>query len=482
MTGTPRLTLADLPHRRRPRPGIVHLGLGAFFRAHGALYLEDTIRPEGGDWGVIGVSLRRPEIRDRLAPQGWVYTAAELGPDGPRYRHVDIVNEVLVAPENPAAVLQALQSAEIRIVTLTVTEKGYHRDPATGRLRLDDPAIAADLAHPETPSTAIGFIARALDLRRLARHRPFTVLSCDNLPDNGRLTRALVLEFARAVDPGLAEWIADHGRFPSAMVDRIVPATTETDIETVAAATGRLDRAPVMHEPFRQWVIEDRFVDDDRPRLETAGVQMVRDVAPYEQMKLRCLNGTHSALAYLGYLSGYATIRDTVGDPVFSDLCTRLWRDEIGPTLNPPPGADVEGYAAQLMQRYQNPAIRHETWQIAMDGSQKLPQRLLGTISDNLAADRPCPALMLSVAGWMRYASGMDEAGAPIDVRDPLAPRLAGLWQANPSAEARVDAYLALTEVFGTLAKNPQFRRNLIDACASLESDGARRAVERSIA
>lgn len=480
MTDPIRLSGRDLPAgSRRPKPGIVHLGLGAFFRAHVATYLADAMAQSGGDWGVIGASLQSPATRDRLAPQDHVYTAVELGPDGRKHRLMDVVTDVLVAPEDPGRLLDVMAAPEIRVVTLTITEKGYCHVPSTGQLQTDHPDIRHDLAHPGRPRTALGFLVGALERRRSARQRPFTVLSCDNLPENGHLLRGLILEFAAARDKGLARWIEAEARFPSCMVDRIVPATTAQDIDAVCAATGRRDLAPVMHEPFRQWVVEDDFVAGVRPDLAAAGAEMVADVTPFEKMKLRCLNGTHSALAYLGYLAGHATICDAVSDPLFARLCNGLWHDEIIPTLAPPQDTDLAAYAHALLERYRNPAIRHATWQIAMDGSRKLPQRILGTIADNLEAGRPCPGLTLAVAAWMKYVSGLDEAGAAIDVRDPLADQLRGLWQDDPEAGARVDAYLAHRAVFGALADNAGFRSELARACEALERRGARGAIER---
>ena len=328
---------------------------------------------------------------------------------------------------------------KIRIVSLTVTEKGYCHDPATGRLNRAHPDIVHDLAHPDAPRSAPGFLVRALARRRAAGVAPFTVLCCDNLPDNGAMVRGVVLELAGLVDPALADWIAEEGAFPSTMVDRIVPATKPEDIKHVAELTGSLDLSPVLHEPFRQWVVEDRFVGDARPDLGVVGVQLVQEVRPFELMKLRMLNGTHSSLAYLGYLAGHETIAETIADPVFADLCRHLWRAEIIPTLAPPEGEDLDRYAAALLERYANPAIRHRTWQIAMDGSQKLPQRILGTLADNRAAGRPSPGLTLAVAAWMRYVGGIDERGQPIDVRDPLAARLEALSgrRARPGGEGR---------------------------------------------
>jgi fructuronate reductase len=470
----PRLTRAAGP---RPGVGIVHLGLGAFFRAHGALYVAEAMQKSGGDWGIVGVSLVRPDQRDRLAPQGFAYTALELGPEGEAPQVVEVVEDVLVAPEDPQAVVARMADPGVRIVTLTVTEKGYCHDPATGRLNREHPDVVHDLANPQAPRSAPGFLARALDRRRAAGAAPFTVLTCDNLPDNGAMVRGVVLELAGLIDRGLADWIAAEGAFPSTMVDRIVPATKPEDIERVAALTGRLDLSPVLHEPFRQWVVEDHFVGGARPDLGAVGVQLVEDVHPFELMKLRMLNGTHSSLAYLGYLAGYETIADTVGDPVFAGFIRRLWTQEIIPTLVPPPGEDLGAYADALLARYSNPAIRHRAWQIAMDGSQKLPQRLLGTLADNRAAGRPSPGLALAVAAWMRYVGGVDEKGDPIDVRDPMAARLKALSDAAPDPAAKVEALLAVAEVFPpALASDPELRRSLEAAYRRLERAGARAA------
>lgn len=454
--------------------GIVHLGLGAFFRAHGAIYVDQAMQAGGGDWGIIGVSLKSPGTRDRLRPQGWAYTAVELAPDGERPQVVTILRDVLVAPEDPQAVLDAMADPAIRIVSLTVTEKGYCHEPSSGRLNRDHPDIRHDLDNP-LPRSAPGFLVRALELRRAAGVAPFTVLCCDNLPENGHVLRGVVLELAGLIDPELADWIGAEGRFPSTMVDRIVPATSPEDLDQVARLTGLRDEAPVMHEPFRQWVVEDDFVGGDRPDLGTVGVQLVADVTPYEHMKLRMLNGTHSSLAYLGYLAGHQTIAETVGDPVFSAFVRKLWRNEIIPALTPPPGEDLAAYADALHDRYANPAIRHRTWQIAMDGSQKLPQRILGTIAEGRAAGRAVPGLTLAVAAWMRYVSGVDLAGKAIEVKDPMADRLAALWRDDPAET--VAGFLALEQVFpAALRADAGFARDLTAALTALCDKGAAQA------
>ena len=378
----------DTPRLRRtgtaPAPGILHLGPGAFFRAFLGPFTDEAIGISGGDWGIIAVSLQSTTARDQLAPQGCAYTALERGPEGDIARRIDAIADVMVAPEDPTAIVALLADPAIRIVSLTVTEKGYCRDPQTGDLLRDHPDIQHDLANPDRPRSAIGFIIAGLRARRDGNLPSFTVLTCDNLPMNGRMVRKVVTAFARETDPDLASWIETNAAFPCTMVDRITPATTPRDIKSLASVDGYLDHAAIVHEPFRQWVIEDAFTTG-HPDWGAAGAQFVSNVELHELMKLRCLNGTHSALAYLGYLAGHDTIAEAVADPPFKTLCDRLWQDEILPTLNTPEGEDLSRYCRSLMERYRNPAIRHRTWQIAMDGSQKLPQRILATIKDRMA-------------------------------------------------------------------------------------------------
>lgn len=430
----------------KPATGIVHLGLGAFFRGFGCVYVADAMAASGGDWGIIGVSLRNPETRDALRDQEWGYTSVTLTPEGEQTRWITVLNDVLVAPENPEAVLAAMTDPAVRIVTLTVTEKGYCHNPATGALDRAHPDIQHDLAH-DLPVSAPGYLVRALQRRRAANLAPFTVLTCDNLPENGKLVRGLVLGLAERIDPALADWIATEGRFPSTMVDRITPATTEADIVRIDALTGRHDAAPVLHEPFSQWAVEESFVGDFRPNFEAAGVEMVSDVTAHEHMKLRMLNGTHSALAYTGYLAGHQTIAETMADPVFAAYARILWA-EIMPAVQAPEGVSLTAYADALFDRYANPAIRHRTWQIAMDGSQKLPQRILETLHKTLKEGRTADGLCVAVAAWMRYVGGVDENGEAIDVRDPLAGQLREASDRADTPEGVVINLLGMRDVF----------------------------------
>jgi len=375
-----------------------------------------------------------------------------------------------------------MAAPDVRIVSLTITEKGYCHEPATGMLKADHPDIQHDLSNITSPKSAPGMIVSALQARHAAALPPFTVLSCDNLPSNGQVVRGVILDFARSLDPDLAQWIEAEVPFPSTMVDRITPATTQADITHLAELTGYHDPGLVVHEPFGQWVIEDAFAAG-RPAWEQVGVQMVRSVDAHETMKLRCLNGTHSALAYLGYLAGYETIADTVGQAPFAAFCQSLWTNEIVPTVPQPEGEDLPKYCDALLARYRNTAIRHRTWQIAMDGSQKLPQRLLDTIRDNLAEGRVPQGLCLAVAAWMRYVGGVDETGAMIDVRDPLAVDLKAASDGAATSKDKVAALLAIQEVFGTdLVEDVRFRETVERAYLQLMREGAQRAVEAFVA
>lgn len=455
----------------RPKVGIVHLGIGAFYRAFALPLYADIMASSGGDWGVVGVSLRSAAIRDALAPNDFCYPCVELDGQARRTRAITALRDVLVAPENPQAVLDQLRRPDVHIISLTVTEKGYCHDPASGRLNLAHPDIVHDLANP-LPRSAPGFIVRALQLRRDAGLPAPTVMSCDNLPGNGTLLRGTVLDMALKIDPELWGWIDANVAFPETMVDRIVPATTQEDINALAVP----DQGLVLHEPFRQWVIEDNF-SGPRPDFEAASVQLVQDVAAFEEMKLRMLNGSHSALAYLGYLAGHEYVSDAVSDPVFEGFLRHLWHNEIIPTLNVP-GVDLFQYADDLLKRFSNPSLKHRTWQIAMDGSQKLPQRILSPLAHHMSEGRTADGLLLTVAAWMRYVGGLDEKGAPIDVRDPMAEQLRALSDAAKTPADKVAALLGLSDIFEP-ALAQQISTRLTDLYTDLCAYGAQHIAQR---
>jgi fructuronate reductase len=462
------------------RPGIVHLGLGAFMRAHLAAYNDDAL-DRGGDaaWGICGVSLRHPDTRDALAPQQGLYTLAlrdadEHGAGRQQVRVIGGVCEMLVAPEDPGALLQRIASPEARIVSLTVTEKGYCHDPASGALRRDHPDIVHDLAHAAAPRSAIGFIVRGLALRRAGEAGGLTLLSLDNLPANGRVLRGLVLGFAEALgDPALVDWIAGHCSFPCSMVDRIVPRSTDADREAIGHALGLHDAWPVLAEPFIDWVLEDRFAAG---RPAWPGVRYVAaeaDVAAWERLKLRMVNGAHSALAYLGVVAGWKTVDAAMAQPALRAFLDAMLHSEVEPTLA---GLAVPtDYRQRLLQRFANPALAHRCAQIAMDGSQKIPQRLLATLRDRLAAGAPIDHLALALAGWLHFLRGHDEAGQPYPIDDPLAALLQALWreaQALPDAQARAEHLTRFAPVFGDLAGEPRLVAALAPWLQSLQARG----------
>ncbi len=478
LTGLPDDVVRPGYDRTATRTGVVHLGIGAFHRAHQAVVFDDALKRGDLRWGVLGASLRSPGVRDQLNSQDGLYTLVVRDGEREDLRVVGACRGVMVGPEDPAALVAAMADADVHIVTLTVTEKGYRLDPASGELLVEDPDVAADIADIERPRTAPGFIVAALRARRAAGVKPFTVISCDNLPHNGRRIRAGVLAMARAVDPSLAEWIAAEGAFPQTMIDRIVPATTAEDVVRLTARLGVEDQGMVKAEPFTQWVIEDRFAGE-RPDFAALGVQLTDAVEPWEDAKLRLLNGAHSAVAYLGALSGHEHVHEAVAVPAFRAYVEALW-DEAQTTLNPPPGLDVAAYRAELMARFSNSALMHRTRQIAMDGSQKLPQRLLAGASERLAADQGIEAMALGVAAWMRWQEGVTEQGETVVVDDPLASRTAELIEASETDEAQVRALLGLSAVFPTsLAEEPRFVEAVTAAFLALREHGAVEAARR---
>ncbi|MGN8119324.1 mannitol dehydrogenase family protein [Labrys sp. 22185] len=479
LSNLPKGVVGPFYDRRAVNIGIVHLGLGAFHRAHQAVITEAALEAGDYSWGIAGISLRSPDIRDALALQDGLYTVAVRDGTGDRFAVTGAILTTLVAPENPGAVLDLMTAPNTRIVSLTVTEKGYCHRPATGDLDEDNSDIRHDLTYPEAPRTAIGFLVEAIARRRRAGHAPFTVLSCDNLPANGHTTASVVRRFAALRDPDLAAYVAENVAFPCTMVDRIVPATTEEDRTIVANALGVEDAWPVVSEPFLQWVIEDRF-PSGRPNWEKGGASFVADVEPFELIKLRLLNASHSTLAYLGYLAGHETVATAMAAPGFAALLEGLMREEASPTLPPLESFDIAAYRAALLDRFRNPALRHRTWQIAMDGSQKLPQRLLGTIRDRLAVGATFERLALGIAAWIVYVAGRDERGQPIDVRDPLAARLAEATAGRTEAEELAEACLGFSEVFGAdLPASRPFRITLLQALSALLKDGAAATVAR---
>ena len=476
---------ATLPTYDRSKliPRIVHLGFGAFHRAHQGVYADILASEHGSDWGYIEVNLigGEQQIAD-LKKQDNLYTVAEMSADAWTARVVGVIKEALHAQvDGMETVLAKMCEPQIAIVSLTITEKGYCHSPATGQLMLDHPLIVNDLQHPQQPASAVGVVVEALARRKAAGLSAFSVMSCDNMPENGHVMRNVVCTYARHISNELADWIEQHVTFPSTMVDRIVPAVTADTLAKIEQLTGVSDPAGVACEPFRQWVIEDNFVAG-RPAWEKAGAELVADVLPFEEMKLRMLNGSHSFLAYLGYLAGYQHINDCMDDDNYRRAAHALMLQEQAPTLKVQ-GVDLKNYADRLIERYSNPALRHRTWQIAMDGSQKLPQRMLDSIRWHLADRSRFDLLALGVAGWMRYVGGVDEQGNAIEVCDPLLAIIQNAVSSSEEGEARVQALLGIEAIFGkTLADNSEFISHVSRAYQQLLAQGAKATVAQVMA
>ena len=454
-----RLSFTNLPLTPEVDPhalsvGVVHLGLGAFHRAHQAVVTERAAVATGETrWGIAGVSQRSATVRDQLAPQDGLYSVLERGLGDPTVQVIGSIRDVLTAPEDPDAVVARIADPAVTVVTLTVTEKGY-RATGTG-LNLDDPEIQADLTG-RPPRTVVGQLAAGI----ARREEPLTIVSCDNLVANGPFLRKLVTDYFDAL--GKVPETFEATRFPASMVDRIVPATTEDDRAEAARLLGVRDEAVVVAEPFLQWVIENDFAGD-RPAWEQGGAVLTADVAPWEQAKLRMLNATHSMLAYLGALRGYETIAEAVRDEELSRLSQALMTDDVVPTLTPPDGLDLAAYGASVLERFANPALKHRTRQVAMDGSVKLPVRMLGTVRDRLAAGAEPRTISLAVAAWMVYVLRTP------DLDDPQADRLKTAVADTSDPAELVDALLNVDTIFTPdLRDSTIFRDLLVDHVSAL--------------
>jgi mannitol 2-dehydrogenase len=460
------------------RPGIVHFGVGGFHRAHQAMYL-DRLMNEGKalDWGIVGVGVLPQDRRmyDVLDAQDHLYTLVIKHPDGTLEPSViGSIVDYLFAPDDPSAVLDRMVDPATRIVSLTITEGGYHVNQVTGELDASDPGLAADLSPGATPSTAFGFVVEALARRRAAGVPPFTVMSCDNIPGNGHVARKMLSSFARLKDPELADWIAGEVRFPNCMVDRITPVTADSDRLALASKFGVEDGWPVVCEPFTQWVLEDDF-GGDRPPYEDVGVQLVEDVEPYELMKLRLLNASHQALCYLGYLAGYRYAHEVCQDKLFVDFLLGYMDDEGTPTLPPVPGVDLDRYKRQLIERFANPEVRDTLARLCAESSDRIPKWLLPVVREQLAAGRGISRAALVVASWARYAEGVDEQGEPIEVVDRLRDKVM-----ERAAKNREDplVFISDPDLFGDLASDPRFVSEYTAALTSLHQRGARATLE----
>jgi mannitol 2-dehydrogenase len=459
------------------RPSVVHMSVGGFHRAHQLVYFDELAqRGVTTDWGVVGVGLHTPTMRDALTPQDHLYTVVERDADAESARVVGAMVDYLFAPDAPEKVCALLASPGIRLVTMTVTGTTYRVDPDTGEFDPDEEALG-DLADPHRPRSAFGHIVEGLDRRRRAGVPPFTVLSCDNMQHNGEAARNAIVGFARRRDELLARWIADNVCFPNSMVDRITPSTGPEEREDVARTFGVDDRWPVITEPFSQWVVEDCFTSG-RPPLEQVGVRFVRDVSDHELMKTRLLNASHSALGYLGRLAGHGRTDEVMADDVLREYVRRLMAEEIAPQLTEPEGVDLAGYQRSLLHRLANPAIGDRLERLCRRGSTKMPNYLLPSVHQAVAEERPYDLLALAVAGWIRYLQGTDDAGHRIEVEDPRAERLTGLARSGGTDPRPL---LAERDLFGDLAGCPGFVRAVEDDLRQMARDGIRATVAHNL-
>jgi fructuronate reductase len=455
--------------------GIVHLGLGAFHRAHQAVYTERAMSESGTtQWGICAAAQRSRTVLDELEPQDGLYTVAERGPST-AFRVLAPIRELVFSASQADLLTSRIAAPSTHVVTVTVTEKGYRHDPVIRRLDLTDADIRADAAG-RPPVTVVGQLVRAMQVRQRNDAGPLTIVCCDNLPSNGATLRGLVDDFCSllpiADQSTLRSWIDEYAAFPSTVVDRITPATTTADRSDVANYLGLDDEGAVVTEPFSQWVLEDNFAGP-RPAWESAGAVFTSDVLPYESLKLRLLNGSHSALAYLGLLAGYEYIAEFIGVGGVPEF-VRVLMGEAAATVSAPSSVDVDDYEQRLLQRFANPGLRHRLAQIAIDGSQKMPPRLVATVRDARAAGVEATATVLGIAAWMRYVTaGHDDAGRALVVDDPLASRIAEAVGSAGDPATIVDRLLGIREMFGDLDDDLDLRGLLAAALAELSLAGA---------
>jgi mannitol 2-dehydrogenase len=464
--------------RRRVTTGVVHFGVGGFHRAHQAMYHDRLMNDDKAlDWGICGVGVMPADrrMKEALDAQGGLYTLVVKHPDGSyEPRVVGAITEYLFAPDDPEAVIDKLAADATRIVSLTVTEGGYNINDVTGEFDASNPGVVHDLEPGATPRTTFGLVTEALRRRRERGVPPFTIMSCDNLPGNGHLSRKAFTAFARLRHPELGDWVERAVRFPNSMVDRITPVTTDDDRAELRERFGIDDQWPVVCEPFTQWVLEEAF-SLGRPPYEDAGVQVVDDVEPYELMKLRLLNGGHQALGYPAYLAGYRLVHEAAQDPLIRAFVRGYMDEEATPTLPPVPGVDLDEYKHTLIERFSNPEVRDTIARLCAESSDRIPKFALPVVRRQLETGGEIKHCAAVVASWARYAEGVDEQGQPIDVVDPLKDSLAE--RARRQREDP-DAFIAARELFGDLVDDRRFVAAYRSALTSLHERGARATLE----
>ncbi|CEL29460.1 mannitol dehydrogenase family protein [Pseudomonas fluorescens] len=465
------------------RQGIAHIGVGGFHRAHQAYYTDALMNTgEALDWAICGVGLRAEDrrARDDLKEQDYLFTLFELGDsDDTEVRVIGAIRDMLLAEDCAQALIDKLADPQIRIVSLTITEGGYCIDDSNGEFMAHLPQIQHDLAHPGAPTTVFGFLCAALEKRRGAGTPAFTIMSCDNLPHNGAVTRKALLAFATLRNTGLRDWIEQNVSFPNAMVDRITPMTSIAHRLQLADKHAVDDAWPVVCEPFVQWVLEDKFVNG-RPAWEKVGVQFTDDVSPYEEMKIKLLNGSHLALTYLGFLKGYRFVHETMNDPLFVRYMRAYMDLDVTPQLAPVPGINLDDYKDTLVARFSNQAIADQLERVCSDGSSKFPKFTVPTINRLIADGRETRRAALVVAAWALYLKGVDENGDTYSIPDPRAVFCQALVAEDASMTERL---LAVEEIFGTaIPRSAEFVAAFEWCCDSLREVGVTRTLERVLA
>lgn len=463
------------------KEGIVHIGVGGFHRAHLAVYIDNLLGANAGDareWAICGVGLKPFDagMRDALVPQDGLYTTIERSADGSRARVIGSINSFLYAPDSVDAVISKMAHPDTKIVSMTITESGYYYNENTHELHSEDADIVADLKSDlSAPKTTYGYLFAALERRKNAGLKPFTVLSCDNMQKNGTITRNMLLSFARLRDPSVADWIAEHGAFPNSMVDRITPRTAEADKADLAARFGIQDDWPVVTEPFMQWVVEDVFANG-RPAFDKVGVQVVKNVHEVEKFechKLRLLNASHTAMSYMAYLAGFEYVHNVIENPVFNKFLYNMMHEEVRPLLPEIEGVSIDDYINMLMHRFSNPTIMDQITRLTLNGSGKLPQFIMPSIAEQIwdSGEHNFKRLTLAVASWFRYLDGVDEQGKPIHIDDPMAERLQKLARQGGTDPSPL---LGIKSLFGDdLRGDKLFVEELGKALKSLHEEGA---------
>ena len=486
-----KLTSANLPllsanvrvfsyDRQQLQKSIVHIGIGGFFRAHQAVYLDDLMHLQGhNEWGYCGIGLLESDqhICDALWSQDCLYTVVQRDAGGDQARVIGSLLEFIYAPADPDIAIEKMADPSCRIVSLTITEGGYYANQGTGEFNPLRPDIVYELSYPAHPRCSFGYLAAALERRRTRGLAPFTIMSCDNLQNNGDITKKMLLAFTRILNPALADWLAQHGEFPNSMVDRITPATNDEHRHMVNNQFGIDDAWPVVTESFKQWVIEDHF-PGGRPAWELVGAQMTSDVLPYEKMKLRLLNASHQALCYIGMLKGYTYAHEAMADADISALVQKMMDIEVTPLLSPVAGIDLTLYKKTLIERFSNPAIKDQLARIGTEGSARIPKFVLPSINEQLERNGPITLLSFTVAAWFRYLTGTNDSGQSMPINDPYADKLSAY---AISGGPHPQTLLTLRELFGDLSDSPEFIRQLEQAMDDLYTKGSGLSLKRAI-